>query len=340
MAGHPDYNEEVMGVWLFNNDLEDEIAGNDFAEDAGDVSQYTQYQQYNLVTDAIQTNYGLTFSADNSYTSSGSSISLVAGTSDGFTVSFWYYSPGLVGFTRHSVTNKLQPKLAPIIGKGNISGSSTSGFQESDAAVFMIGEVGYSTSQNAIQVDLCQNQAIGAGTPTGRFVSDPFTPGFHHIFVSFHEASGYGQLRIDVDGKFGKIFWFSFTPSGTSTAPIRLNKLYHGHTAHEKKQVGAYISDLVIRDDGGDDSDKAYRFGWEAISKSDKFYDLYSIFGVSYQQPSTISTNQIWAEGGNIYVARSNGEILKGMRPIWDTEEDYSENAQQGLELEGGTVRI
>lgn len=334
---HPDYINEVLGIWLFNNDLEDVIAGNDFAEDNSQVSSYSQFQRYSLTIDAIQTNYGLVL-GENTY-STGSDVAM----SSSFTLSFWYYSPRTLGFTRHVNTNKLHPKFLPIIGKGTINSSQTnSEHQVVESGVFILTEVGWSSSENVIQLDLCQNQNSGNGNgrPTHRFVSDSFTPGLHHVYATFNASGGTGSCRIDVDGKFGSTYWFGFTPVGSSSAPLRLNSLYDGHVGHKATNSGAYIADLVVRNNAGNDSHKAYRFGWESITRQDQYYDLWSFFGVSYNQPSTITTNQIWTEGGNIYVARSNGEILKGMRPYWDTEEDYTDTAQQGLELEGQTVRI
>ena len=43
MAGHPDYNEEVVGIWLFDSNLEDVIASNDFAEDTTPFEELVIY---------------------------------------------------------------------------------------------------------------------------------------------------------------------------------------------------------------------------------------------------------------------------------------------------------
>lgn len=78
--------------------------------------------------------------------------------------------------------------------------------------------------------------------------------------------------------------------------------------------------------------------------------------GLGTEQPSTITTNQITSNNGSIYLARSNGEILKGDRPIWDTEFNYQDSGSvsllsssdktktvwtpSGLQVTGTTVRI
>ena len=40
-------------------------------------------------------------------------------------------------------------------------------------------------------------------------------------------------------------------------------------------------------------------------------------------QESSVTTNQIYTRGGNIYSLRSNGDIHKGYRPIWDNEFNF-----------------
>ena len=66
------------------------------------------------------------------------------------------------------------------------------------------------------------------------------------------------------------------------------------------------------------------RFGLDYATDSLLSSKSSSFHSISYARPSTVTTNQIFAEGGNITAARSNGELLKGSRPIWDNEFGFS----------------
>jgi len=222
----------------------------------------------------------------------------------------------------------------------------------------LICEVAASATQNAIRYEVCQDNS----NPTHRFESSAYSPGLRHVFISHHTESGVSVVRMFIDGKMEQEFVGPAQNINTPTSsPVRLNSLYHGPTAHKVTQDGAYISELVIRGDAssGIDSNEAgsvFKFGWETLLDSDTSAYQYDYFGVSYEQPSTITTNQIYSEGGSIYVARSNGEIMRGESPIWDNSFNYTTEGSlrhitirdstkasrltTGLQLTGTTVRI
>jgi len=80
--------------------------------------------------------------------------------------------------------------------------------------------------------------------------------------------------------------------------------------------------------------------GWEYFADSTLDGRKASYLGIGYNQQTTITTNQIYTDGRNIYSVRSNGEILKGYQPIWDTEADYTQETSGSKNIFGNTIRI
>ena len=316
------FDSTVKGLWEFQQSLDDGVANNDISSSGLQVPFYSQFQRYNLIEDKIETRYGLKFEENKPYTA-GSSISFVSGTYR-LGLGFWWNSGGVVGFTRHAVTRSLQPKRAPLLAKAD--STKADGFETVSNAEFIVSERGYSQTQNVIELALCTS----GGMPTHTFISEPFTPsGLHHIFVTYREIdASNGYARIDIDGKLGTIH---YAPGGLASqvGEFRLFDIGYDYTAHAAAHAdGAFITDLIAKCSTSLDSTEAqkmYTYGWEYIALTENAFQDFTYFGIPYLQPTTVNTNQIYAEGDNIFVVRSDGKILKGFRPIWDREFTYTD---------------
>ncbi len=360
------FDTNSRGWWKFDQTLEDQISSNDFSEDNSATASYQQFTQFNLSNSRPQTKYGLLMESDKTYST----------TVDGFGVpnnyrlnmGFFYFSPGVVGFMRHAVTKQLTTRLVPLIA---LADSTISGGEETisaSAGEWIMSEVAHSETQNKIRVALCDG---GGGDPSHIFESDAYTPGFIHVYVDLISDSvddDYFYLRIDVNGKFGPQFVLD-NPTATpvlqlsdTIAKLRLFDIGYGPTAHRLIQAGAYVSDLLIQAQGNVASQKTImmmRYGPEFVLEEEANTTKFTYFGIGYDQPITVTTNQIFADGGNIFAARSDGELQKGNRPVWDNEFNYvdpnsltslsiSETDEErtakwtteGLALKGTTVKI
>ena len=341
------YPTEVHGIWTFDETLEDTVGTNDFVPSSGTVS-YTQFSKYELLPNGIVTRNGLAFEADKSYSASNA-----YNYGNNWTISFWWYSPGLVGFTKHATTRELESKVAPIFAIAN-SGESDSKTVLTQATL-AITEVGYSKTKNAIRVYLSENTTDISHVIT----SEPYSaPGFHHVLVTYIRSQG--RFRIDIDGETG-IMHSAPSVSMRRTGNLRINNIAPGYIAHKATQVGGYLFDLAFSTYASADNEslKAFRYGYEHINEETLFDARFAYFGVAYSQPTTISTTQIFVDGGNIFAARSNGKIVKGARPVWDKEFAYPDTnsinllttsetdddrtikwTTGGLRLKGVSVRI
>lgn len=300
----------VLGVWRFNSTLSDEVEQNDFVPSTGS-SEYAQFNKFELIPNEIQTRSGLKFEQDKSY-----SVSPSYTYPNDFTMSFWWFSPGLVGFTRHVTTRDLEPKVAPIIAKSDSAATSDSTTLSNSS--FVVTETAYSKTKNTIKVYLSTNGA----NVSHIVLSESYEPGLHHVLITYIKSQG--RLRIDIDGKTG-IMHSAPVTSLERAGDFRINSVAPGFLAHKTTQVGGYLFDLVFTTYASQDNEalKAFRYGYEHISYNELFDTRFSYFGLSYAQPATISTTHMFVDGGNIFAARSNGEIVKGDRAIWDKEFGY-----------------
>ncbi len=355
---------DLRALWLFQNSLIDEVSNNDFVISSGNP-EFVPFERYNLVSDTTETRYGIKFT-DQYYfrSSSGGLINLQNLGAMNFVISFWWYSPGAVGYTKHAITRKPTSRISPIFGIGETFIDPDKGTEEiiegsgSGSGEIIITEVAASKTHNSIRLEICEDN----NAPTHRIESLSYLPGLHHILISYQTSStdDASLVKIFVDGRL------SITQPGPSRDVVSptgsyayLNTLYHGYSSHKYTQNGSYISDLIVR--GGPDVDdvfaeKIYQFGHESITESGQHNVRHSYFGVSYDQPSTVTTRQIYAEGGSIYVARTNGNILKGERPIWDNDFRYPTDESlnhltisdrskatkiaSGIKLSGTTIKV
>lgn len=346
----PTFPSTVLGIWRFDATLEDEVQQNDFVATTS-VAAYAAFDKFDLLQNITLARSGLQFTDGKTLNSSANYIY-----ASDWTIAFWWNSPSVLGFTRHTSTKELEPKVAPIIAKSNSSKTSTETHLQDCS--FVITEAGYSNTHNILRVYLSTN-----GSTVSHIIdSEPFMPGLRNILVTY--LQGQGRLRIDIDGKTG------IAHSGPTTSLQRIgdfviNDIVPGFLAHKTCQEGGYIFDLVFTSYPSLDNEslKFMRYGYEHITFEDLFDTRFVYFGFSFGQPTTISTTQIFVEGGNIFAARSNGEIVKGDQPIWDREFNYpdlrsvsllttselDEGANpirfvtltdQGLGVQGATIRI
>jgi len=304
--------------------LEDGVSTQDFVV-SKDAPTYKNFSLYNVIQKAVVEKNGLLLVDGQTFSATLSPVMVFT---RGFTVAFWWNSPSSVGYTRHAVTKALQTKIVPIVAKAT---STTSGGEETVGdRTFVITEQAYSATQNKIVAHIWPTSGDQHVVE-----SEPYVPGLVHILLSFDHNGGSAAntARIDINGKLGSeknIFTGNLL---SSTAPLRLNNIgitnsnsLNTYVSHKTTQVGSFIADLVMLTAESIDESNAIRmirYGLEYITDTSLIAKNFIDFGVSYDQPSTISTNQIFSDGSSIYVARSNGELIKGERPIWDKPETF-----------------
>lgn len=317
----------VIGEWSFNGSLLDDISTRDFEAEIINNVQFKTLQKFDLFSNKNKSRSALSVQEDQSYSTEGDF------SFEELTISFWWYSPDPIGFTRHAVRRDLQSKIAPIIakanstsstGNGSIFDSSTFG-ADSDLlfqnGTFFINEVASSKTTNKIQFLLADSTSDGSDI-THVYHSREYSPGLHHVLITYLQTEQ--VVRIDIDGKPGII---KSGPSSihNDTGLLRINDFVPDFDSHKQTQENAYLFDLLLMSIGVDEdaSKRIMRYGNSYITDDVLSEKKFLHFGLEYARPSTVSSNQILAEGGNLLVSRSNGKLLKGTRPIWDKEFNY-----------------
>lgn len=333
------FNTQTSGFWSFDGTLEDQVSNNDFVSSDLNVV-YGTYQTRDIFDASIQTHQGLQFVADRTF-DMGSNLDFDSSGNYIIVIRFWWTSPIALGQMRHTSTRLLTSVEAPILA---MASTSTSGGIESVRAgrgEWIVTETGVSKTQNAIKLYLCGNN----NNPTHIIQSEPYDPGLVNVYIAYesHATNG-GIARIDIDGKTGT-FYKGPSNIASTTENITINKSGFGYTAHKTTQTGGIMGELLVMKSGASttgvrDSSKIMRLGWEYEAEAGNENKVASYMGFSYDQPPTIDTNQIFADGRNIFAMRTNGEILKGHQPIWDIEHDFTQEISGNLPISGDTVRI
>lgn len=326
-----------VGWWTFDKTLDDSISGNNFSVDNGDQESYTSFKQFDILSGYTKDKFGLSLEKDVSFSTSINGVASSGVYS--LNIGFWYYAPSPLGFVRHAITKRSTPRTSALIAKAETYEDAGQELVVNGGGEWIICEVAYSKTQNCIQVALCHN---GSG-PTSIFTSEPYDPGLHHIYINLEtdKTNSKSYLRIDIDGKYGTQHMtddINLLINNTNSE-LSINKVNFGYKSHQTINVGSYISNLIIQKKSSIYATKTLlmmRFGPEITLTSDTEFPGFNFFGIGYNQPTTITTKQIFSDGGSIFVARSNGDLMKGYRPIWDNEFGYkTQNEVDNLEVKG-----
>lgn len=317
----PTYFNGMVASWGLQQSLVDSYANHDLEESSGQQSIYTRYRRWNLLSNQLDTKYGLLFEENKKWSSVDSGfVFLNEDYLRCVCVSLWYYSPAALGFTRDILTRSKTPFVSPIIAKAD---SSIIDGEEQATGEWIIIEEGYSDTQNVIKLRLTDNWGVNKS-----YTSAPFSPGLHHIFCAVNfllppfGGNAPSEVIIDIDGK-SEIIQQGPSFSIISTASkIKVNDIAFGNVAYKKVQVGAHLSEVVITSElmSHDQSTRMMRYGSDFVNDESTFYDDVTFFGLAYNQPETVSVAQVLSSGSDIVIAKTNGEIVKGFRSLWDVE--------------------
>lgn len=346
-------SDSVLGVWEFNRTLLDTVRDNDFTSPEGSLPTYERVLVNNLLAGAIEGTYALKF--EDKRLSAGNSFTFTNGNTFLINVGFWYKTSTILGFSKNTTTKRKTPVLSPIICKAD--SEIVDGIESITTGEWILYESGYSDTENIINLAICST----AGNPDFVFQSKPFEPGTHHVYFVYEGTSTYQYVRIEIDGDPGIVHVIPQSASVLSdtTASLRINDVVVGPVSHKRKNETALMYDLVVRSNynfGSSDSVRMIRFGWEYLVYENLFFKQFEFLGFSYTQPSTVTTTSITSAGGDLILSKSNGQIIRGHRPVWDVEHKFDNDTtidiyqpsdktkvqatDSGLKITGASIRI
>jgi len=297
--------------------LYDAVANNNFVQYSEDpysvgpqiTGSFAIFSRFNLFNNQYENIYGLNLLDNVNYEAEFTPYS-----TGEFTIGFWMNTTVALGYVRHAVTRVKTAKTAPVFAKAE---KSTVDNQEVfEMGTFIIVEEAYSETQNQLLLMLTEDGV----TVSNSIRSTAYTPGLHHYLVTYDDTNG--RARIDVDGSFGT--WQTATTSlNSSTSSLKINSINPTYTAHQATGRSTILRDLYFKNEVSSDETEAIRnvnFGLDYVTDADLVDTEFADFAFSFTQPNTIATTSIIVNGSNIYLGRSNGEILKGEQPIWDND--------------------
>ena len=347
------FTTPTLGLWRFNQTLYDSVANNNFVLNNEDpysvgnttVGLYSTFSRFNLFTNQYENVYGVSYSDGVSYEVDVSSF-----VNGSFTIGFWLQISSALGYVRHAVTREKTPKTAPVVAKAERSIVDNQELLE--MANFVIIEQAASATTNRLVLMLSQDGVSIANSIS----SAPYSVGVHHFLITYDLDNS--QARIDVDGSFGS---WQTAPASTyhSISSVKLNAINPDYVSHQSNNRSTIIKDLYLQNEPSLDETAGIRnftYGVDYVTDLSLSEIEFANFAFSFSQPNTIATNSILATGSNIYLGRSNGDILKGEQPIWDTDFTFDSNTKNnalqqsqagaatytdnGLVLNGSFIRI
>lgn len=238
---------------------------------------------------------------------------------DEFSISFWL-KPVNLGLASDGTSLRM-----PIISQG--------GFAIVGDTVSLVDTSSFSIYEETLENG--NNQLVLALMNTSNFItyytSPEYSVGeFHHFWISWFGADQLLKLYIDQEE-------VAFTASGTvpyflgsGTFTFKLNYNCPGRVTTNLRNTGT-IDDLLILDTYYNDVDlvkRVSKYGGIYISNNDYllFEEIYQ--GWLFDDSGTVEITGISNSRGQIYIGKSNGQILKGSKKIWDNRINFGNNKE------------
>ncbi len=258
---------------------------------------------------------GLQLSDNQYYTlASGSTLT------NAFTLAFWLKPtfPGVA--TDGSATYELRQAL---IAKSTFSYDSGTGVTTSSSNAFNVYEETRTDGQKQLVV------VLGS---TGTLVSSPYSAGiFHYFWIAFSYTGGYCKIFIDLVEDVGAVLTGTL-PSSLPNVAININRTTTGEQYQVARNTGV-LDDVVLFNTAKislSDMARAANIGAEYIANSTYIGVEEIDQAIVFDDIDSVQVNGIYANRGNLYVARSDGKLLKGTRLLWQNRRNFSQSSELG----------
>jgi hypothetical protein len=220
-----------------------------------------------------------------------------------------------------------QPLNMAVIAQGPVTYSS--GQFIANSPTFIVYEQTQNDGTNKLVILL--SGQTGLFVPVSiKITSSAYTTGvFHHFFLNYDGASGTAKLYIDLAEDLATVRTGTVPTTLNSSTTFTLNKITEGYTYQSVENEGA-IDDLVIFNKVITLSEIQRVANMGALFVADTSYsnveEIYQGFIVD--DPSTVQITSVFANRGNIYVGRTDGKLLRGVRSLWESRHEFSDNRE------------
>lgn len=273
--------------------------------------------------------------------STSASYAISISISTGLSIGFWLKSsnPGMVTGPGFSTL----PLYMPVFTRATFT--------------YSVGVVSASQHQFTIREETQQDgtnvlTAIFVGGTTATVSSNPYKTGEYHYFW------------ITFDGTICHI-WIDFvdqTASTSGTVPATLSASIAGFNINDNVAGNGYqiaknngiIDDLILFNSFQSTTvmQRAASYSGNYVATSSLQFTEELDQALVFDDPTTVQINAIASNRGNVYVARSDGSLLRGVKALWDSRRNFNTakelslldfvttKGETALELDGGSLLV
>jgi hypothetical protein len=244
-------------------------------------------------------------------------------TSGDFTIGFWL-KPTNPGMVTNPTTHIAEALRMPIISKSNFVTSSGSWIASSQ--VFQCYEKTRSDGQNEMVVVL-DGLTAGFLPAITTVTTQPYSVDkFHHFAINYNTSTDQLTIYVDLvlDSTTAAVAFLSST-----SAPMRVNYLCQGAVYAVARNQGV-LDDLFVVNANLTlvDLKRIANMGapYWADDDLDDIEETHQ--AILFDDPSTVQITSVFANRGNLYVGRTDGKLVRGVRSLWESRKEFSDERE------------
>lgn len=237
------------------------------------------------------------------------------------TIGFWLKSvnPGIVTDPNLNIS---KPLKMPVLAKStftvltSISAVSTT---------FLVWEETQDDGTNVLKAKVkgTKNSALAEATIT----SSPYQVGiFKHFWIVYDGTALSLRLFVDTIEDFGTIIGTIPSTLSVNTSKLTINNNVDGSLWQVTRNQGV-IDDLVIFSSAKTTASTIARAANKgALYVADNAYTAVDEIdqAIVFDDPGTAQITSVYSNGGRLYVARSDGKLLRGTKLLWESRREFS----------------
>jgi hypothetical protein len=261
--------------------------------------------------------------SDTTYIGINNSITL----SSAMTIGFWLNSvnPGVV---TNPTSKATVPLLMPLMSKASFTGTTNI---NSSTWTFIMWEETQIDGTNIMKVAL--QGLVNTTSVYCTLYSSPYDVGVYHHFWIVYSGGSVPSLRLFVD----TVEDYSSTIYGTIPAQLSMNSATFSINnsvlgpSYQIARNQGIIDDLAIFSSVKDDTatiKEAANNGIAYIAVSEQVGTVEVDQAAVFDDPGTAQINAVYPSRGRLYIARSDGQLRRGDKLLWQSRKDFSQNAE------------
>lgn len=232
-----------------------------------------------------------------------------------FTIGFWL-KPSYAGLVT-SPGNATQSLLMPLMAKSDFTYDDNNKYLIQTSTKFVIWEETQIDGTNVMKV-------LINGATTATLTSSKYATGVFHYFWIRYDGT-YLRLFIDlIEDVAASISGTVPASLGAYSSPFSINYEAPGYQYQIARNSGT-IDDLVVFKTAMSNTDMFRASQYGAISIADSQYAAVEEVNeaIVYDDASTIQINSVFTNRGDLYVAKDNGELARGVKRLWLSRRNF-----------------